>query len=87
MKKIEITKASGSLAEYTRGLAEEPVIVTDRGKPIAALVKIENADDETVSLSNDPKFLAIIKRSRVRHKKEGGISIKEMRKRLGLKHT
>lgn len=87
MKKIEITKALGSLAEYTRKLSEEPMIVTDKGKPIAALVKIENADDETVSLSNDPKFLAIIERSRVRHKKEGGISIKEMRKRLGLNHT
>ncbi len=73
--------------EYTRKLSKEPMIVTDKGKPIATLVKIENADDETVSLSNDPKFLAIIERSRVHHKKEGGISIKEMRKRLGLNHT
>jgi antitoxin (DNA-binding transcriptional repressor) of toxin-antitoxin stability system len=87
MKKIEIKKALGSLAEYTRRLAEEPVIVTEKGKPIAVLVRIENADDETVSLSNDPKFLAIIERSRARHKKEGGISIKEIRKRLGLNHT
>jgi antitoxin (DNA-binding transcriptional repressor) of toxin-antitoxin stability system len=87
MKKIEIKKDLGSLAEYTRRLAEEPVIVTEKGKPIAVLVRIENADDETVSLSNDPKFLAIIERSRARHKKEGGISIKEIRKRLGLNHT
>ncbi len=63
------------------------MIVTANSKPIAALVRIENADDETVFLSNDPNFLAIIERSRVRHKKEGGIPSKEMRNRLGLNHV
>jgi len=37
---------------------------------------------ETVSLSNNPKFIALVERSRARQKKEGGISIQEMRRRL-----
>jgi len=50
---------------------------------VAALVSISNADIETVSLSNNPKFLALIERSRAKQKVEGGISTEEMRRRLG----
>jgi antitoxin (DNA-binding transcriptional repressor) of toxin-antitoxin stability system len=60
------------------------VIITVNGKPIAALVAIENADLETVSLSTNPAFLALIERSRARHRAEGGLSGEEMRRRLGL---
>ena len=41
-------------------------------------------DSESVSLVNNPRFLAIIERSRIRHEREGGISSDEMRRRLGL---
>jgi len=60
----------------------EPVIITCEGKPVAALVSISNADIENVSLGGNPKFLALIERSRARRKAEGGISTDEMRRRL-----
>ncbi|PIU68044.1 MAG: hypothetical protein COS84_02095 [Armatimonadetes bacterium CG07_land_8_20_14_0_80_40_9] len=82
MKTVEITKAKLPLANYTKDVIKEPVIVTIRGKPVAALVSIENADIETASLSNNPQFLALIERSRIRQKEKGGISTKEMRHRL-----
>ena len=41
-------------------------------------------DEETVALANNPKFLEILERSRARYKAEGGISLEEMRRRLGL---
>ena len=63
----------------------EPVIVTSKGRPIAALVSIENADLETVSLSINPQFLELIERSRARQRAEGGISSEEMRRRLGVR--
>lgn len=50
------------------------IIVVKGGKPLAAVVPIRNADEETMSLSTNRKFLAIIERSRSRIKKEGGIS-------------
>lgn len=83
MKTIEIKKAVFPLSDYTKKVKKEPVIITHEGKPLAALISISNADIETVSLSNNPKFLALIERARARHKAEGGISIEEMRRRLG----
>ena len=85
MKVIEKAKATASLADYTTRVKRNPVIITRKGKPIAALISIENADLETVTLSNNPKFLQLIERSRARQSKEGGISSDEMRRRLGVK--
>ena len=87
MKTIEVTNATLPLSDYAKEVAKEPVIVTVKGKPIAALVSISNADIETVALSNNPQFLNLIERSRSRQKTEGGISTEEMRQRLKLKST
>ena len=84
MTKIELKKASGPLSKYAQQARKNPVIVVKRGKPFAAVVPISNADDETVSLSTNRKFLAIIERSRSRVRKEGGISAKELRRRLRI---
>jgi len=83
MKTVEFAKASLPLSEYTKKVKKEPVIVTKEGKPVAALVSITNADIETVSLSSNPKFIALIERSRAKQKAEGGISTEEMRRQLG----
>ncbi len=72
------------LADYTKEVAKEPVIVTIRGKPVAALVGIKNADIETISLSNNPRFLALLERSRKKQKTKDGISTEEMRHRLRI---
>ncbi|MGH7771680.1 MAG: type II toxin-antitoxin system Phd/YefM family antitoxin [Candidatus Binatia bacterium] len=84
MKRIDIRKASGSLAEYAREARKHPIIVVKNGKPVAALVAVRNADTETTSLSTSRRFLAIIERSRNRWKKEGGIPAGEIRRRLGF---
>ncbi len=85
MRVIEKREAAAPLAKYTTGVKKEPVVVTRKGKPIAALVSIENADLETVSLSTNRKFLELIERSRARQRAEGGISSAEIRRRLGVK--
>jgi len=82
MKTLEVAKATLPLSDYAKGVKKEPVIILKEGKPVAALVSITNADIETVSLSNNPKFIALIDRSRSRQKSEGGISTEEMRRRL-----
>lgn len=84
MKKIALRDVP-SLAQYVPSLGEEPVVLTANGRAVAALVALPNADAETVALSTNPTFLAIIERSRRRHDKEGGISPDQMRRRLGLK--
>jgi hypothetical protein len=66
---------------------KDPVIVIKHGKPFAAVVPSRNADHETVSLSTNGQFIAIIERSRSRAKKKRTVSSKELRRRLGLKSS
>jgi PHD/YefM family antitoxin component YafN of YafNO toxin-antitoxin module len=85
MKKVELAKASAPLSEYALESERHPIVVVRRGKPFAAVIPLRNVDAETVALSTNRKFLGIIEKSRARLKKQGGISAKEMRRRLGLK--
>ncbi|MFL5801011.1 MAG: type II toxin-antitoxin system Phd/YefM family antitoxin [Roseiflexaceae bacterium] len=79
---VELAEATQSLAEYAEQVDDGVIIVTRNGHPIAAVVALPNTDAETVALSHDPKFLAIIERSRARHIHEGGISSADMRRRF-----
>lgn len=83
IKTIETTNATATLAEYAAEIESGPVIVTSQGKPVAALVPIDNADLESVSLGTNREFLDLIERSRARAKAEGGIPSDEMRRRFG----
>ena len=82
MKVIEKADATATLAEYAAEIASGPVIVTSNGRPVAALVPIENTDLETVSLSTNPQFIDLIERSRASVRGEGGIASEEMRRRF-----
>jgi antitoxin (DNA-binding transcriptional repressor) of toxin-antitoxin stability system len=84
MKTIEMDDAGESLGRYAGRGEDLPLVVTDHGRPVAALISVPNADMETVSLSANPKFIALIERSRERQSGEGGISSAEMRRRLGI---
>jgi antitoxin (DNA-binding transcriptional repressor) of toxin-antitoxin stability system len=53
MKFIEQAQATDSLADYASKIDSGPVVVTNHGQPVAALVPIENGDIETVSLSTN----------------------------------
>lgn len=79
---LELTEATQSLAEYAQQVDGGAIIVTSNGRPIAAVVALPNTDAETLALSQNPEFLAIIERSRARHAREGGISSAEMRQRF-----
>jgi antitoxin (DNA-binding transcriptional repressor) of toxin-antitoxin stability system len=82
VKVIDKSDATATLAEYASAIASGPVIVTSEGHPVAALVPIENADLETVSLSTNPQFIELIERSRARVQAEGGVSSEELRRRF-----
>ena len=82
MKTLDITKATAPLSDYARKIRKNPVILTQNGRPIAALISLENADAESICLSNNKQFVALMEKSRARHKAEGGISSAEMRRRL-----
>ncbi len=84
MKKVALAKATHSLAEYLRLLQGEPLVVTEAGKPVAALVPIEGMDLEQLAIGTSPAFLNLIECSRRRHESAAGLSTEEMYQRLEL---
>ena len=85
MKTLKLSEITGSPSDIAREGLREPVFVTKRGKPVFALVPLTRYDDwESLSLSTNPRFLAIIERSAAAHKPGTGISTEEMRRRLTL---
>ena len=84
MTTVELKDATSSLADYARRAAAGPVVVTVRGKPVAALVPVEGMDLESLSVSTNPQFLDLIERSRRSLEEKGGVSSDEVRRRIGL---
>ncbi len=84
MKTIDVAEATASLGTYARRSRREPVIVTHRGKPYAALTPLTHTDWENLAVSHNPKFQALIERSRASCPPGSGISSDEMRRRLGI---
>ena len=82
MKTIDIGDASGTLTDCLKQARTEPVVSTDQGTPTAVILTLVNTDLETVALSTNPEFIALIERSRACAKLEGGVSAAEMRRRV-----
>lgn len=82
MKTLELRNAAASVATYVGDAKKGPVIFTVKGDPVAALVRVTNADLETLSLGSNRKFLRVIARSRTAWKTKGGHSPQEVRRRL-----
>jgi prevent-host-death family protein len=85
MKSVEIGEAKGALADYARKAHRETLVVTRRGRPVAAVVPIRGVDMESLALSTNPDFVGLIQRARARYKATGGVSLEEMRRRWGAK--
>jgi hypothetical protein len=83
MRTIDVADATDSLSHYAKKGLKEALVVTRRGKPLLAVTPINMDDWESIALANNPKFLAIIERSRKSQKPR--VSTEEMRRRLGLK--
>jgi antitoxin (DNA-binding transcriptional repressor) of toxin-antitoxin stability system len=79
VKTIKLSEASQALAEYAAGRRDEIVVLTERNKPVAALVPLKPADRESLALSSHPEFLNIIERSRAEFRRGQTLSIEEMK--------
>lgn len=64
MKTIKLSQASRPLAEYAAELGDDIVVLTDRDRPVAAIVPLKGTDPESLALSSHPEFIGIIERSR-----------------------
>ena len=85
MKVIPLEDTKLTLPDVAELAKKGPVILTRRGKPLAAIKDLSGSDWESLSLANDPRFLALIERSRRAYREEGGVGLDELRSELGLK--
>ena len=86
MKTVEMAEATASLSEYARKAGKETLIVTQRGKPVAALMPVDAQTDlENLVVTTHPTFQAIMERSEARYRAEGGLSTEQVRARLAAR--
>ncbi len=85
MKKIDVAQATGSLSEYAKRARKHPVVVTRRGKPIAAVIPLRADDWEDFVVGTSPIFQEIIERSRASYKAHGGIPLADIEREFGIK--
>jgi hypothetical protein len=83
MRTIDVADATDTLSHYARKGLKEALVVTRRVKPLLTLTPVKQGDWESIALANNPKFQAIIERSR--KSKKPRVSTEEMRRRIGLK--
>jgi antitoxin (DNA-binding transcriptional repressor) of toxin-antitoxin stability system len=79
-----MAEANSPLTEYVQDVSKEPLVVIVDGKPVAALVPIENADLETVMLSTHPKFVALLDLVASRCLMVHGLKLNARRRRRAL---
>jgi PHD/YefM family antitoxin component YafN of YafNO toxin-antitoxin module len=87
MKTIKLASASRSLADYAKELDDQIVVVTDRNKPVAAVVPLKNVDRESLALSSHPEFLEIVAKSRRQFAAGKTLSLEEMRRAVLPRQT
>lgn len=80
----DMTEANHPLADDIQHIESESTVVMREGKPIAVVVSIDDVDMESLSLSTNPQFLAMIEHARATHSPGTGMNSDEVRKRLGI---
>jgi antitoxin (DNA-binding transcriptional repressor) of toxin-antitoxin stability system len=84
MRNIDVTQANDSLGQSVRQLAGEPLVVTEDGVPIAALLPIDEFDLESLALGSNPRFMAILEEVRAQCRQGLGLTPETVRRELGL---
>ncbi len=83
MKTLDLS-AVEALAPHLQSDTTEPLFLTKDGHTVGAVVPAGDEDVESLLLSISAQFQAILERSQKRLEEEGGLSIAQVRERLGL---
>ena len=86
MRRIDIHQATGALADYAATVDRGPIVVTRSGRAVAVVVAVDDADLESMALAEDPRFQALIERSMRHYHEQGGLTLAEVERELGIDH-
>lgn len=84
MKTLKLSRASRPLTEYAAELRDEVLLLTDRHRPVAAIVPLKGIDRESLALSSHPEFLALIARSRAEFRRGQTLTLDEMKRTFSV---
>lgn len=85
MKTVELADASRRLGDYARQARRKPVVITRNGRPYVALTSMASSDWENLVVSSDPRFVALIERSRASCPAGSGLSSDDVRRLLATR--
>jgi prevent-host-death family protein len=80
MKTMTVFEAKNQFSRALRAAGRDVVIITKRGKPVAALQRVSEDDLEDYLLERSDAFWTMIRRAR----QGKSVSLHEVRKKLGL---
>ena len=84
MKTIKVSNASRPLTEYAAELGNEVLVLTQRNRPVAAIVPLKGVDRESLALSSHPEFLDLIARSRAQIQRGETLTLDEIKNHFGI---
>ena len=85
MKVVPVEESDVTASQLAKMAKSGSVILTRNGRPLAAVKDLSGSDWESVSLANNPRFIALIEESRRSYREQGGIPIDDLRKEFGLR--
>jgi hypothetical protein len=84
MKVFPLEGTTLTVPELVELAKSEAVILTKDGRPFVSIRDVSGSDWESASLAANPRFEAIIERSRRSYVERGGIGLNELRDQLDL---
>jgi hypothetical protein len=84
MKVIPLEKTALTLPEVAEMARSDVVVLTRKGKPLATIKHLSEAEWEALALANNPQFQAILADARHSLEEEGGVRLEDLRQELKL---
>ncbi len=82
MKTIQLPKELQPFVEFAEAAGEEPLVFTEKKRPVAMLVSLRKVDRESLALSTNPEFLRIIEMARKEIRAGQTTSLEEVERKL-----
>ena len=84
MNTIQMPKELQPLLKFAEASEQDTVVLTDKRRPVAALVSLRNVDRESLALSTNPQFLRIIETARNEIRAGRTISLEALERKFGI---
>ena len=82
MKTVDLAEATKALSAYAADLDDEPLILTVKDQPVAALVSLKHVDRESLALSTSPVFLRLMQEARTEVERGDLVYLDDMKREL-----